>query len=258
MERKEEDYNLEDIGAQAEISKEKIQTGIPEGEMKNREHAAEENAEEKDSLLGSNVAEPLRNHRKDPKKEFTRYVRFIWPYAVIMAFVFFGALVIGYSSAASFPSMADALRESFSSRFESIMKMSPLFIMLTIFLNNAFVSLLFLILGLALGVLPLMFIAFNGYLVGVIAYLAAQEKGLLFILLALLPHGILELPMVFLAAGIGLRLGHQVFSALIGKPTQIKREFKEGLIFYFHWILPLLLVAALIETFITPLILSFI
>lgn len=103
-----------------------------------------------------------------------------------------------------------------------------------------------------------MFIAFNGYLVGVIAYLAAQEKGLLFILLALLPHGILELPMVFLAAGIGLRLGHQVFSALIGKPTQIKREFKEGLVFYFHWILPLLLVAALIETFITPLILSFV
>ena len=102
--------------------------------------------------------------------------------------------------------------------------------MFAIFLNNAFVSLLSLVLGLALGVLPVLFIAFNGYVVGVIAYLAAQEKGLLFILLALLPHGILELPMVFLAASIGLRLGHQVFSALIGRPTQIKREFKEGLI----------------------------
>jgi stage II sporulation protein M len=138
------------------------------------------------------------------------------------------------------------------------MSMSPLFIMFAIFLNNAFVSLLFLVLGLALGVLPVLFIAFNGYVVGVIAYLAAQEKGLLFILLALLPHGILELPMVFLAASIGLRLGHQVFSALIGRPTQIKREFKEGLIFYFRWILPVLFVAAVIETFITPLILSFI
>lgn len=154
--------------------------------------------------------------------------------------------------------MADALRESFSSRFESLLTMDPFSIMFAIFLNNAFVSLLFLVLGLALGVLPVMFIAFNGYLVGVIAYLAAQERGTLFILLALLPHGILELPMVFLAAGIGLRLGYQVFSALIGKPTQIKKEFKEGLLFYFRWILPLLFVAAVIETFITPLILSFI
>lgn len=128
--------------------------------------------------------------------------------------------------------------------------------MFAIFLNNAFLSLLFLVLGLALGILPVLFIAFNGYVVGVIVYLIAQERGMFFILLGLLPHGILELPMVFLSAGIGLRLGYQVFSALIGKPTQIKSEFKEGLTFYFRWILPLLLVAAIIETFITPVILS--
>ena len=107
-------------------------------------------------------------------------MRFIWPYAAIMAIVFFGALVTGYISAANFPSMADALRESFSSRFESLLTMDPFSIMFAIFLNNAFVSLLFLVLGLALGVLPVMFIAFNGYLVGVIAYLAAQERGTLF------------------------------------------------------------------------------
>lgn len=195
---------------------------------------------------------------KNPKKGFIGYVSFIWPYLLFITFVFFGSLVTGYISAEHFPSMADALRESFSSRFESLMTMSPFYIMFAIFLNNAFVSLLFLVLGLALGVLPVLFIAFNGYVVGVIAYLVGQERGLLFILLGLLPHGILELPMVFLAASIGLRLGHQVFSALIGRPTQIKREFKEGLTFYFHWILPVLLVAAIIEAFITPFILSLI
>jgi Uncharacterized membrane protein len=195
---------------------------------------------------------------KNPKKGFIGYVSFIWPYLLFITFVFFGSLVTGYISAEHFPSMADALRESFSSRFESLMTMNPFYIMFAIFLNNAFVSLLFLVLGLALGVLPVLFIAFNGYVVGVIAYLVGQERGLLFILLGLLPHGILELPMVFLAASIGLRLGHQVFSALIGRPTQIKREFKEGLTFYFHWILPVLLVAAIIEAFITPFILSLI
>lgn len=242
----EENRNLEEKNAG-------IQAETPPGKMENKGHAAE-----RDFLTGRREVETWPEGRKGPRKRFTEYVRFILPYALIMAFVFFGSLVAGYNSAASFPSMADALRESFSSRYASIMTMNNLFyIMLAIFLNNAFVSLLFLVLGLALGILPVLFIASNGYLVGVIVYLVAQERGVLFILLGLLPHGILELPMVFLAAGIGLRLGHQVFSALIGQPTQIKREFKEGLTFYFRWILPLLLVAAIIETFITPVLLSF-
>lgn len=246
---KEGDSNIEERRAGVQT------VGTLEREMDNKKSSKEG----EDSLSGSSTAETWRDTRKDPKKGFTGYVRFLWPYVLFMAFVFFGSLVAGYSSAASFPSMADTLRESFSSRFEPILEMNnPFYIMFAIFLNNAFVSLLFLVFGLVLGIFPVLFIASNGYVVGVIAYLVVQEKGLLFILLGLLPHGILELPMVFLAAAIGLRLGHQVFSALIGRPTQVKKELKEGLGFYFRWIMPLLLVAAIIETFITPLILSLI
>ena len=188
---------------------------------------------------------------------FTGYVSFIWPYVLFITFVFFVALLAGYISSVNFPDMANKLMEGFSSRFAPLLSMPPILIMLGIFLNNAFVSLLFLVLGLVLGIFPVLLIAFNGYVVGVIAHIAAQERGLAFIILALLPHGIIELPMVFLSAGIGLRLGHQVFDALIGRPTEIKKEFKEGVRFYFSWILPLLFLAAVIETFITPLILSF-
>lgn len=190
------------------------------------------------------------------KAGFTGYLRFIWPYALIMTFIFFVAFLAGYASVESFPDLADNLMKSFSSRFGPLLEKGPLEIMLTIFLNNAFVSLISLILGLALGILPVLFIFFNGYLVGVVSNVVADQKGLIYIFLALLPHGIVELPMVFLSAGIGLRLGHQVFSALLGRPTEIKREFKEGLVFYFRWIVPLLFIAAIIETFITPLILS--
>jgi stage II sporulation protein M len=136
--------------------------------------------------------------------------------------------------------------------------MSPLYILLMIFLNNAFVSLVSLVLGIALGVLPILFIASNGYFVGVISYIVGQQKGFLFILLALLPHGVIELPMVFLSASIGLRLGHQVFLYLIGRPTEVIKEFIRGLMFYFLLIVPLLFVAAIIETFITPVIISFV
>lgn len=188
---------------------------------------------------------------------FTDYVHFIWPYVLFITFVFFGALLAGYTSSENYPEMADKLIEGFSSRFAPLLSMHPIFIMFGIFLNNAFVSLLFLVLGLAFGIFPVLLVAFNGYIVGVISHVVAQERGLTFIFLALLPHGIIELPMVFLSAGIGLRLGYQVFAAVIGRPTEIKKEFKGGLSFYFSWILPLLFLAAIVETFITPLILSF-
>ena len=246
MER-EEDSNLKE-------KKAGVQTETPEGETETRGYAREE----KDFLTGNTEVKTWSDAGKNSKKGFTGYVHFIWPYFLFMTFVFFASLIAGYVSVASFPDMADNLMKSFDSRFGPLQEMNPISILFVIFLNNAFVSLLSLVLGLALGVLSILIIAFNGYIVGVISNLVAQQKGLLFIVLALLPHGILELPMVFLSASIGLRLGHQVFSALIGRPTQIKREFKDGLKFYFRWILPLLFLAAVIETFITPLILSLI
>lgn len=245
MER-EEDYGLQE-------RREIVPTGTPDGETENEEYAAKE----KDFSTADREVKTWSVSGKNSRKaEFTGYVRTLWPYLVVIVFVFFGSLLTGYFSAANFPSMADTLMKGLSSRFGPILTMSPLYIVITIFLNNAFVSLLSLVLGLALGVFPILFIAFNGYFVGMISYIVNQQKGFLFILLALLPHGIIELPMVFLSASIGLRLGYHVFLYLIGRHTELKKEFIQGLKFYFRWIMPLLFVAAIIETFITPLILS--
>jgi stage II sporulation protein M len=230
-----------------------VKTDTSGREEEEKTSAFAENA----SLAGREIEFQAKRRGHSKVSEFTAYLRFILPYVLFITFVFFGTLIAGYTSSASFPDMANKLMEGLSSRFSPLLAMPPIVIMFGIFLNNAFVSLLFLVLGLLFGILPVLFIAFNGYVVGVVAYITAQEKGLLFIFLALLPHGIIELPMVFLSAAIGLRLGHQVFAALIGRPTEIKKEFKEGLSFYFRWILPLLFLAAIVETFITPLILSF-
>jgi stage II sporulation protein M len=245
MER-EEDYGLQE-------KRERVPTETLDWEMGNEEYAARGN----DFSTADRETKTWAGSGKNPREsKFTGYIRTLWPYLVVIVFVFFGSLFTGYISAANFPDMADTLMKNFSSHFGPILTMSPLYIMLTIFINNAFVSLLSLVLGLALGVFPIVFIAFNGYLVGVISYIVGQQKGFLFILLALLPHGIIELPMVFLSASIGLRLGYHVFLYLIGRPTELKKELLQGLKFFFRWIVPLLFVAAIIETFITPLILS--
>ncbi len=208
------------------------------------------------SSPGSGTGTPERD--LSGRKGFFNYVNFIGPYVLIITFVFFASAFAGYAYSASFPEISERVMEEFAAQFGGILGLQPLLIMLIIFLNNAFVSLLFLVMGLLLGILPVLFVAFNGYVVGVLSQMVAEEQGMLFILLALVPHGIIELPMVFLAAGIGLRLGHQVLAALLGRPTEIKKEFKDGIRFYFRWIVPLLFVAAVIETFITPLFLGII
>lgn len=184
--------------------------------------------------------------------DFFAYFQRIRSYVLITALVFFAAAFVGYLFSANSPELGKTVMAQFNTQFGSIMQLNPLLIMLIVFLNNAFLSLLSLVLGLVFGIIPLMFVAFNGFVLGVLANFVTGEKGFLLVFLSLLPHGIVELSMVFLAAGIGLRLGHQAFFALLGKPTEIKRELKEGLRFYFRWILPFLLLAAGIEIFITP------
>ena len=63
--------------------------------------------------------------------------------------------------------------------------------------------------------------------------------------------------MIFLSAILGMRLGLVVLLRIDGKMSaeEILSTLKWSISFYFRWILPLLFVAAVIETFITPIVL---
>ncbi|MDD3042743.1 MAG: stage II sporulation protein M [Methanosarcinaceae archaeon] len=188
------------------------------------------------------------------KSELSDYLQLIRPYVRFIVLIFALSAFAGYGSLSYFPDLAEMVTESFEASFGSLLDMHPIFIMLFIFLNNSFVGLLLIVLGLVLGIAPVLIIAFNGFVVGVISRVVSEEIGIFRILLALLPHGIVELPMIFLAGGIGLRLGHRVLLSLSGKPADVKKEIRRGILFYFRRVVPLLFVAAVIETFITPLI----
>jgi stage II sporulation protein M len=60
--------------------------------------------------------------------------------------------------------------------------------------------------------------------------------------------------MILISAAIGFRIGYETYRSVIGRQSNIRQEFMRGVKFYFHWIMPLLFVAAFIETFITPLV----
>jgi len=83
----------------------------------------------------------------------------------------------------------------------------------------------------------------NGYLLGFVAMLSAKSQGI-FILWRILPHGIFELPAIFISLGIGLRLGTYAFQK---KKVSFKNWIFSSLRVFILIVLPLLIVAAIIE-----------
>ena len=128
---------------------------------------------------------------------------------------------------------------------------TPTFLMLFIFGNNALKCLLWTSLGILFGVAPLLFTSFNGFLLGLVAHHVYRVRGPLFVLLTILPHGVVELPTTLLSAAIGVRLGYSLINRLRGG-RGLTGEVKRGLALFLKRILPLLLVAAVIEAFVTP------
>jgi stage II sporulation protein M len=182
------------------------------------------------------------------------YLYSLKKYLWIVVVIFFLSLIIGVLVSVKNPELSKNYLNMFRDSFGWIKTLNPIEIVLLIFLNNAFKSFLALVLGVGLGVIPLLFVAGNGVIVGMLAYIISRQQGILFVIAALLPHGIIEVPMILISAGIGLRLGHKMLPSLTGLKTDIKKELIEGIGFYMRVIVPLLFVAAMIETFVTPLI----
>ena len=61
----------------------------------------------------------------------------------------------------------------------------------------------------------------------------------------LLPHGIFELPAIILSIGIGLKLGVEIWKK--DSWNVLKRNIIESLRFFIFIIMPLLVIAAIIE-----------
>lgn len=111
-----------------------------------------------------------------------------------------------------------------------------------IFFNNVKSSFFGLILGILLGIFPAFVAVFNGYILGFVSNETVKTNGAL-ILWRLLPHGIFELPAVFISLGMGVKLGSIIFEK--------KRKFKQNLIdalrVFIFIVVPLLIIAAVIE-----------
>jgi len=179
-------------------------------------------------------------------------------YFVFNTCLFALAITAGYITAYSNPEMVEGLIAQFEESYGWLAYESHIKIMLFIFFNNTMASFLAMVMGIFLGIWPILFILFNGVLIGAICFEVIDRLGVIVVLFGLIPHGIIEIPMILLSASIGLRLGILLAQKIFKKiEINIRQEVMNAVIFFVSIIVPLLFVAALIETYVTSFILNF-
>ena len=187
-------------------------------------------------------------------KKDLEYLKSSRQYILIMTGIFIISVIAGLVVSLKDLGLSENYLNMLKESFGWIKDLSPIGIMLVIFLNNALKSLLAIVLGAGFGIIPVIFVGGNGLLLGLVANQVSSEKGALFVLAATLPHGIIEIPMILISSGLGLRLGHLMYSSIMGKKTDMRSELMQCLWIYIRIVVPLLFVSAVIETFVTPLV----
>ncbi len=114
-----------------------------------------------------------------------------------------------------------------------------------IFSNNVTTSLLGIFLGIFFGFFPFFNALFNGTLLGYVYSKTSAIAGY-GVIWRIFPHGIFELPAVFISLGLGMHLGAALFAR--DKKAEIVERGRRSLRAFLSVIVPLLIVAAIIES----------
>ncbi|TCI34507.1 stage II sporulation protein M [Exiguobacterium sp. SH1S4] len=132
--------------------------------------------------------------------------------------------------------------------------------MIALFVNNTRVTLLAFLLGMIPLFIPYVFVVINAAVIGLVAMLVGftGESVIKVLVLGILPHGVTEISAILLGAAMGLSLNRHVWKKLRGKETDVtfKALLLAGIKTFLFIAVPLLAVSAVIEAYVTPLLLQ--
>jgi uncharacterized membrane protein SpoIIM required for sporulation len=118
--------------------------------------------------------------------------------------------------------------------------------------NNMSVSFLAFVMGISAGIGTLYLLFFNGLMLGVVGVACGMARMSLQLWSFVAPHGVLELPAIFIAGGAGLRIAQGLlFPGVLPRKESLRRAGKQsvGLV---TGVVPILAIAGLIEAFVSP------
>ncbi|WP_298668187.1 stage II sporulation protein M [uncultured Methanofollis sp.] len=174
------------------------------------------------------------------------------PYLVGAVVIFAVGIVAGYGVSASGDPAADQILDAIMGGvFSQILGDNPLMLAVKIFLNNLQACVLLFLGGATFGLLTFFILFSNGLVIGLFADQIAEKVGPLGLIAGLVPHGVFELPAIFIAAALGLALARSVLADARGQGDAAADAARLGGLFL-RVVVPLLAVAAVIEAFITP------
>jgi len=175
---------------------------------------------------------------------------------IVTVFLFGTGVAFGLATPAG-SSLPSEYITTFEEQLASILALPKPLIALFIFLKNTSALLISFVLSPVLCLVPILALIINGWMIAFVSTLVIEEESLGFLLAGLLPHGVFELPALILGQAAALSFGTMAVLALFKKERRnllipsLKRNLK-----YFMVALALLLPAAIIETYITPLLLT--
>jgi stage II sporulation protein M len=108
------------------------------------------------------------------------------------------------------------------------------------------------------AIIPVATLVLNGWFIGLVSVIITEQESLGFVLAGLLPHGVIELPALFIGEAAALSLGMMALIALFKKEKRelLLPSLRQNLR-YLALAVGLMLPAAAIETYLTPLLVGY-
>jgi stage II sporulation protein M len=180
----------------------------------------------------------------------------ILPYTILAAIFILSSWIIGYFVGIHSPEISVHYTNQYKVESDLVASThSDILMVILVFIINAIVGYCFMTLGdgrtiLRYSILPVGMYA--GYKLGAILALFVMRSSVRTILLLMLPHGIFELSALFMCVGTGLVIAQDVTKRQKYKiHTRNTELIKSAKYFYITRIIPIFLLAAIIETFVT-------
>ncbi len=135
--------------------------------------------------------------------------------------------------------------------FANIIEESKFQTALNILSRNLWATAILLISGVTV-VIPIVILLTNGFIFGFVSKLTLTKNlGILIFIKGVLPHSIFEFPAFLISAAMGIRIGIIIFGTRKDRMKNLTSHLKELAIIYLLVIIPLLVIAAFIEAFVS-------
>ena len=179
------------------------------------------------------------------------------PWVLVAVALFSIGLVFGLSLPDSNTGALSAETNALEQLATFINSLPPLAMFGLILLKNVTAVLFGFIMSPLFLVVPVLSLVLNGWLIGAVAGTVVAEQSVGYLLAGLLPHGVFELPALFMGEAAALSFGLAAMQSIAfrGKRDQLTVTLKSDLK-YLGISLALFVPAALMETFVTPLFLG--